>query len=49
MRSLSFGDVVGVKGGVISKSFTEAEKFMVVSQNPTVIGAMPEASNARDV
>jgi hypothetical protein len=44
---LSFGDVVGVKGGMISKSFTEAEKFMVVSQNPTVIGAMPEASNAR--
>jgi hypothetical protein len=46
-ESLSFGDVVGVKGGVISKSFTEAEKFMVVSQNPTVIGAMPEANQSK--
>ncbi|HRD80492.1 MAG TPA: hypothetical protein PLZ12_17925 [Saprospiraceae bacterium] len=36
-----YGDVVGVKGGLISKSFVDAEKFMVISQSPSVIGAMP--------
>lgn len=41
---LTFGDVVGVKGGLVSKSFTDANKFMVVSQNPMVSGAMPEES-----
>lgn len=40
---ISFGDVVGVKGGVISKTFSGAEKFMVVSRNPGVIGGMPNA------
>ena len=39
---LTFGDVVGVKGGVISKEFKRAEKYMVVTNNPTVIGAMPD-------
>lgn len=38
-----YGDIVGVKGGLVSKTFTEADKFMVVSMNPTVIGAMPDA------
>ena len=40
---LSFGDVVGVKGGVISKTFSDAERFMIVSHNPGVIGAMPSS------
>jgi cytoskeletal protein CcmA (bactofilin family) len=40
---LTYGDVVGIKGGAISKNFTEAEKFMVVSHKPAVIGGMPEA------
>ncbi len=39
---LNYGDVVGVKGGLISKEFENAERFMVVSLNPTVIGAMPQ-------
>lgn len=39
----TYGEVVGIKGGLISKEFTDAEKFMVVSLNPTVIGAMPKA------
>ena len=38
---IHFGEVVGVKGGMISKKFVEAEQFMVVSNNPTIIGAMP--------
>ncbi|MEO9513319.1 MAG: hypothetical protein ABJN84_10815 [Flavobacteriaceae bacterium] len=40
---MSFGDVVGVKSGVISKNFVDAEKFMAVSKNPIVSGAMPKA------
>ncbi len=40
---MSFGDVVGVKSGVISKNFADAEKFMVISKNPIVSGAMPKA------
>jgi len=40
---LNFGDVVGVKGGLISKNMSNPENYMVVSKNPTVIGAMPEA------
>ncbi|MDG5492026.1 DUF4795 domain-containing protein [Psychroserpens sp. SPM9] len=38
---LFFGDVVGVRGGLISKSFASAENYMVVSQNPLISGAMP--------
>lgn len=38
---LSFGDVVGVKAGVISKNFVDADNFMVVSKSPIVSGAMP--------
>ncbi len=40
-EAFAFGDVVGVKGGIISKHFVDAEKFMIISQSPTVIGAMP--------
>lgn len=40
----SFGDVVGVKGGSISKEFKTAENYMVVSQNPLISGAMPQKS-----
>jgi hypothetical protein len=39
---LSFGDVVGVRGGLISKSFVNAENYMIVSQNPLISGAMPQ-------
>lgn len=38
----AFGDVVGVKGGLISKSFVTAENYMIVSQNPLISGAMPK-------
>lgn len=38
---MTFGEVVGVKAGVISKSFLEADHFMVVSKSPIVSGAMP--------
>lgn len=38
---LTFGDIVGVKAGVISKNFVDADNFMVVSKSPIVSGAMP--------
>lgn len=41
----TFGDVVGVSGGLISRNFRKAEKYMVISKDPTVIGAMPDESD----
>ncbi|HUX53096.1 MAG TPA: hypothetical protein VMV56_01645 [Williamwhitmania sp.] len=36
------GDIVGVKGGQISKSTENADHFMVISQKPIVLGNMPQ-------
>ncbi|GAB3176981.1 autotransporter outer membrane beta-barrel domain-containing protein [Telluribacter humicola] len=47
-EALTYGDVVGIQGGEISKSFVEAEKFMVVSHKPAVIGGMPEAGKENE-
>ncbi len=38
------GDIVGVRGGKISKSIEHAEHFMVISTNPAVIGNQPQPS-----
>lgn len=38
------GEVVGVKGGKISKCYSNADKYMVVSSNPIVIGNMPDST-----
>ncbi len=35
------GDIVGVKGGYITKSSLNTDKFMVISRNPIVLGNMP--------
>ncbi|MFS4468246.1 hypothetical protein [Maribacter sp. 2210JD10-5] len=43
-EKFAYGDVVGVKAGQISKSFIDAEKFMVISKDPIVSGAMPQES-----
>ncbi|MBF9141302.1 autotransporter outer membrane beta-barrel domain-containing protein [Hymenobacter properus] len=43
VEQFHFGDVVGVKGGVISKVTAGAEKVMVISERPIVLGNMPEA------
>ncbi len=40
---MTLGDVVGVKGGRVSKNFIDAENYMVVSENPMISGAMPDA------
>lgn len=41
-EKLVFGDVVGVNGGRVSRNYAEAEKFMVVSRAPVIIGGMPD-------
>ena len=33
---ISFGEVVGVKGGKISKTFVDADQFMAITSNPTI-------------
>jgi len=37
------GEIVGIKGGKISASTENAERIMVVSRKPIVLGNMPEA------
>ncbi|MGD1947858.1 MAG: hypothetical protein ACFB0A_16740, partial [Croceivirga sp.] len=41
-ETLAYGDVVGVRAGEISTTFMDAEKFMGISKNPIVSGAMPK-------
>ena len=40
-EQMNFGDVVAVSGGQISKGYEEAERFMVISHKPAVLGNMP--------
>jgi len=42
---IRFGEVVGVKGGLISKSFTEADQFLAITSNPIIVGNMPSGGN----
>ncbi|MBC2846049.1 hypothetical protein [Winogradskyella flava] len=46
-EKMVYGDIVGVKGGKISKNLTGAERVMVVSYKPIVLGNMP-APNRED-
>lgn len=39
---ISYGDIVGVKAGVISRKFNEADHYMAISTAPAVIGNMPQ-------
>lgn len=40
-RDLKFGEIVGVKGGIISLNTEGVDHFMVVSQRPIVLGKVP--------
>jgi len=42
------GDIVGVKNGFITKSTSGADKVMVVSTNPIVLGNMPQLNHEKD-
>ncbi|NNC83943.1 MAG: hypothetical protein HKN79_10225 [Flavobacteriales bacterium] len=42
---MSFGDIVAVNGGLISKNGEHAERWMVISHKPAVLGNMPDAAS----
>lgn len=42
-EEMSYGDIVGVRGGKVSKNTQGAERSMVISYKPIVLGNMPEA------
>ncbi len=39
---ISAGDVVGIRGGLISKDLTNASQILVISTSPAVLGNLPE-------
>ncbi|MBO6880713.1 hypothetical protein [Winogradskyella sp.] len=43
-EKMTYGDIVGVRGGKISKDLSNAERMMVVSYKPIVLGNMPEVN-----
>ncbi|TDH26626.1 hypothetical protein EXU57_11090 [Segetibacter sp. 3557_3] len=45
---ISPGDIVGVKGGKVSKNTDGAEKVMVVSHKPIVLGNVPQNGRVED-
>lgn len=47
-EQMSYGDIVGVVGGKISKSTSNAERIMVVSFKPIVLGNMPQPNREAD-
>lgn len=42
---LEFGDIVGVRGGTVSKTTQDVDHLMVVSQNPGFLGNVPADGN----
>ncbi|MBO3116744.1 hypothetical protein J4050_08300 [Winogradskyella sp. DF17] len=47
-EEMIFGDIVGVKGGKISKNTENAERAMVVSRKPIVLGNMPQKNREKE-
>ncbi|TPV32898.1 hypothetical protein FJ651_11375 [Paucihalobacter ruber] len=47
-EQMSYGDIVGVVGGKISKNTSNAERIMVVSFKPIVLGNMPQPNREAD-
>ncbi|WP_412560286.1 hypothetical protein [Winogradskyella sp. MIT101101] len=41
-EEMVYGEIVGVKGGKISKQTNGAERMMVISYKPAVLGALPQ-------
>ncbi|RLD21267.1 MAG: hypothetical protein DRI69_04510 [Bacteroidetes bacterium] len=44
----TWGDVVGMKNGYITKNTIGADRIMVISYQPIVLGAVPEGGNEAD-
>lgn len=47
-EKMSYGDVVGVKNGQISKSFIDADHYMVISKAPLVVGNSPSSIDSKE-
>ncbi|GAA4885193.1 hypothetical protein GCM10023311_04750 [Flaviramulus aquimarinus] len=47
-ENITYGDVVGVKGGKVSKTTAGAERMMVVSFKPIVLGNMPQPNRENE-
>lgn len=47
-EKFTFSDIVGVKGGRISKNTDNAEQFMVVSMKPIVLGNSPATGKSKE-
>lgn len=47
-EDISYGDIVGVKGGKITKDLHGAEQIMVVSKNPIVLGNTPDKAKVNN-
>jgi len=41
-EKMTYGDIVGLQGGKISKQTNESQKMMVISFKPAVLGALPQ-------
>lgn len=41
-ETMSYGDIVGLNGGKISKNTSSAQRMMVISFKPAVLGALPQ-------
>lgn len=47
-EKMTYGDIVGVKGGKISKNTENAERVMVISYKPIVLGNMPRENREHE-
>lgn len=47
-ETMTYGDIVGVKAGKISKHTDRAERMMVVSYKPIVLGNMPQENEEQN-
>lgn len=47
-ETMTYGDIVGVKAGKISKHTDHAERMMVVSYKPIVLGNMPQENEEQN-
>ena len=47
-QDMTFGQIVGVKGGKISLGTDEVDHYMVISKSPIVLGNMPQPNREKD-
>jgi hypothetical protein len=45
-EQMAYGEIVGLVGGKVSKNTTAAERMMVISYKPAVLGALPQENEA---